>query len=67
MKLAGSNGTGVHLTYCTNIHRGESWDETRAALRRHLPEVKRLVAPQQKMGVGLRLSALASSERVSRK
>jgi sugar phosphate isomerase/epimerase len=62
MKLTGTTSADVHLTYCTNIHRGESWDETRAALRRHLPEVKRLVSPQQSMGVGLRLSALASSE-----
>ena len=62
MKLAGTTAADVHLTYCTNIHRGETWDETQAALRRHLPEVKRLAAPQQNMGVGLRLSALASTQ-----
>jgi hypothetical protein len=62
MKLAGTTTPDVHLTYCTNIHRGETWNETQAALRRHLPEVKRLVAPQQNMGVGLRLSALASTQ-----
>jgi len=59
MKLHGTE-PGVHLTYCTNIHRGETWDDTRAALERHLPQVKRLFAPRQPMGVGLRLSALAS-------
>jgi hypothetical protein len=51
---------GAHLTYCTNIHRGETWPETRGALERYLPEVKRLFVPSQDMGVGLRLSAVAS-------
>jgi len=51
---------GAHLTYCTNIHRGETWADTRAALERHLPDVKRMFAPHQTMGVGLRLSAIAS-------
>jgi hypothetical protein len=59
MRLSGTT-SDVHLTYCTNIHRGETWDDTRAALERHLPEVKRLFAPLRTMGVGLRLSAIAS-------
>ena len=59
MKLDDS-AAGTHLTYCTNIHRGETWDETRAALERHLPEVKRLSSPDRAMGVGLRLSAIAA-------
>ncbi len=50
----------AHLTYCTNVHRGESWPDIFAALRRHLPEVKRRVSPQAPMGVGLRLSAIAA-------
>ena len=50
----------AHLTYCTNAHRGESWPDIFAALRRHLPEVKRRVSPQAPMGVGLRLSAIAA-------
>jgi len=53
---------GAHLTYCTNIHRGETWSETRAALERFLPQVKQEVAPAEPMGVGLRLSAVASEE-----
>lgn len=52
----------VHLTYCTNIHRGESWAETGAALRTHLPVVKAKACPQAPMGVGLRLSARAADE-----
>jgi sugar phosphate isomerase/epimerase len=49
-----------HLTYCTNIHAGESWPEVRAALAQHLPEVKRRVAPDRPFGVGLRLAAVAA-------
>jgi sugar phosphate isomerase/epimerase len=49
-----------HLTYCTNIHRGETWPEVLAALERHLPAVKAGFAPDRRFGVGLRLSALAA-------
>ena len=59
MKLAGGRG---HLTYCTNIHPGESWDESFAALATHLPAVKRAVCPDRPFGVGLRLSALAAKQ-----
>ena len=59
MKLGQAAGA-AHLTYCTNIHRGESWADTRAALERYLPEVKRQAAPTLAMGVGLRLSNVAS-------
>lgn len=61
MRITAPGGT-VHLTYCTNIHKGESWAETRAALEAHLPEVKARVSPDAPMGVGLRLSALAARE-----
>lgn len=49
-----------HLTYCTNIHQGESWPEIEASLAANLPEVKRLVSPDGAMGVGLRLSGEAA-------
>jgi sugar phosphate isomerase/epimerase len=49
-----------HLTYCTNIHPGETWPEVRRALGQHLPAVKRQVAPDRPFGVGLRLSAIAA-------
>ena len=58
MKL-GQSPDAAHLTYCTNIHRGETWSETRAALERYLPEIKARVSPASAMGVGLRLSNLA--------
>ncbi len=51
-----------HLTYCCNVHRGETWTETFTALREFLPSVKRRVQPNGSMGVGLRLSAIAAQE-----
>lgn len=51
---------GAHLTYCTNIHPGESWAETKSALASYLPRIKRMVSPAAPMGVGLRLSATAA-------
>ena len=49
-----------HLTYCTNVHAGESWPEVRAALTNYILEVRRQVAPDRAFGVGLRLSAVAA-------
>jgi sugar phosphate isomerase/epimerase len=50
----------VHLTYCTNIHAGESWDEVRESLEAHLPPIKAAVSPDAPLGLGLRLSAVAA-------
>ena len=50
----------VHLTYCTNIHAGESWDEVRESLEAHLPRIKATVSPRAPLGLGLRLSAVAA-------
>jgi sugar phosphate isomerase/epimerase len=47
----------VHLSYCTNIHPGESWPEVRANHERNLVPVRERVAPGRPFGVGLRLSA----------
>jgi len=49
-----------HLSYCTNIHPGESWNEISANLAHYLPRVKRRVCPDAPFGVGLRLSAAAA-------
>src|SRR5690606_28007930 len=51
-----------HLTYCTNIHPGESWEDTFGELRHYLPLVREQVAGGEAMGVGLRLSDRASRE-----
>jgi sugar phosphate isomerase/epimerase len=58
MKLPGP----FHLTYCSNIHAGESWPEVRANLGRYLPEVRRRLGAEGPFGVGLRLSARAAEE-----
>lgn len=49
-----------HLTYCTNIHPGEEWSPFFEALQHSLPQVKSRFCPDQPMGVGLRLSAVAA-------
>jgi hypothetical protein len=54
--------SGAHLTYCTNIHRGESWGEVHAALAKYLPPIAARLAPGEPFAVGLRLSALAAAE-----
>ena len=51
-----------HLTYCTNIHAGESWEDHFAALRDHIPRIKEQLSPGEPFGIGLRLSHLASLE-----
>lgn len=50
-----------HLSYCTNIHPGETWPEVRDQLQRHLPPLKRQLSPEAPFGVGLRLSAVAAA------
>ncbi|MEM7156006.1 MAG: metabolite traffic protein EboE [Myxococcota bacterium] len=52
----------VHLTYCSNIHPGESWAETRDNVLTHAPTVKAALSPDAPFGIGLRLSARAADE-----
>ncbi|MCJ8166781.1 metabolite traffic protein EboE [Pontibacter sp. E15-1] len=54
--------TGHHLTYCTNIHPGESWAEVFQQLKAYFPPLKQKLSPDQPFGIGLRLSNLASEE-----
>jgi len=49
-----------HLTYCTNVHAGESLAEIERNLRVHVAGVKRLICPDAPFGVGLWLSARAA-------
>lgn len=51
---------GLHLAYCTNIHRGESWAETLAALERHTLEVRERVCAGKPYAIGLRLGVEAA-------
>lgn len=55
-----------HLTYCTNIHGGEKWEDHFELLRKHFPQVKQAVSPHHPMGLGLRLSDLASKALLSK-
>jgi hypothetical protein len=59
MQLPGPLG---HLTYCTNIHAGETFPEVLAQLKRHLPAIRAGVGPGKAFGVGLRLSAIAAEQ-----
>ena len=49
-----------HLTYCTNIHAGESWDEVSQSLNIFVPPIRDAVADGAPMGIGLRLSGQAA-------
>ncbi|KEO71873.1 metabolite traffic protein EboE [Anditalea andensis] len=51
---------GCHITYCTNIHPGESWEDTFASIKAAVPAVKSKVAKGTSFGIGLRLSDKAS-------
>jgi sugar phosphate isomerase/epimerase len=50
------------VTYCTNIHPGESWREMDAAVRQHAPVVKQGLSPSDPFPIGLRLSGRAAGE-----
>jgi len=49
-----------HLSYCSNIHAGETWDATFQNLKIYIPEVKNRLGYKGPFGIGLRLSHEAS-------
>ncbi len=51
-----------HLTYCTNIHTGENWQDHFNEIKKNFPGIKKQISPNTPMGVGLRLSNVASIE-----
>lgn len=53
---------GIHLGYCTNIHRGETWEETWSGLKNYTLRVKDRVSGGKPYGIGLRLSQQAAVE-----
>lgn len=59
MKLGTSDR---HLTYCSNIHPGESWPEVFANLQHYGPALKARLSPDAPFGLGLRLAAVAAEE-----
>jgi hypothetical protein len=53
---------GIHLAYCTNIHRGETWSETFQALQKYTLAVRDRVSLGRPYAIGLRLSEHAARE-----
>ncbi len=53
---------GLHLAYCTNVHRGETWRETFDSLKTHALAVRERVCPHAPFAIGLRLSNQAARE-----
>ncbi len=51
-----------HLTYCLNIHPGESLEGVMEAIDGPVMEIKKRVCPDDPFGLGLRLSAVAVRE-----
>ena len=51
----------LDLTYCTNIHPGETWPEVRANVERYALDLKSKLSPDASFGIGLRLSAEAAA------
>ncbi|MFD0797112.1 metabolite traffic protein EboE [Maribacter chungangensis] len=51
-----------HLSYCTNIHPGQDWQNTFKSLKDHVPTIKAAVSDSTSFGLGLRLSNKASEE-----
>jgi hypothetical protein len=50
------------LTYCSNIHAGETWEQVSLALAGALPSVRRHLGAAGPFAIGLRLSDRASKE-----
>ena len=58
MKLDGR----FDLTYCSNIHAGESWDQVSSNLTSSLPRIREQLDFGGRFGIGLRLSAAAARD-----
>lgn len=52
------------MGYCTNVHAGASWQQTRDNLQQHALAVRALVSPNAPMGIGLWLSAKSAQSLV---
>ena len=51
----------LDLTYCTNIHAGESWAEVAASIGQYAVPLQKRLAGDDPFGLGLRLSAVAAT------
>jgi sugar phosphate isomerase/epimerase len=50
------------LTYCTNVHPSNGWNQVFANLQQYAPALKARFAPEKPFGIGLRLSGHESCE-----
>ena len=55
-------GENSHLTYCTNIHPGETWEEVFGSLKKYCVAIKNKLVSDQAFGIGLRLSKKSASQ-----
>jgi sugar phosphate isomerase/epimerase len=56
------NPSPLHLTYCLNIHPGETWSEHLRSIQNEATAVRCLVQPRGPFGLGLRLGCAAAQE-----
>ncbi|MEH2276771.1 MAG: metabolite traffic protein EboE [Nostoc sp.] len=54
--------SNFHLTYCSNIHPGESWLEVFANLEKYVPNLKSRLSSTEPFGIGLRLADVATKQ-----
>jgi len=59
-------GLGTSLGYCTNVHAGANWEQTRVNLEKHAVAVKEIFSPERPMGIGLWLSARSARNLIDR-
>jgi hypothetical protein len=52
----------IHLTYCLNVHPGESWQENLDAIKQNALAIRDKIAKGKAFGLGLRLSFEAASQ-----
>lgn len=55
------NTQSTHLTYCLNVHPGETWAENLVAIQTHTLAIRDQVSPGKPFGLGLRLSQQAAA------
>ncbi len=52
----------LDLTYCSNIHPGESWPEVRSNVENYARSLKHRLSQKEPFGIGLRLSGVAAEQ-----
>ena len=55
-------GPGTTLGYCTNVHAGATWEQTRINLEQYAARVQQIATPQSPLPIGLWLSAQTAQE-----